>query len=433
MLQFIYDIPVLYKVIFSLLAILVLSRFFKTVFIPICVGTAIIACSLGYSANEVTAIFAHSTLNINTIFLFIVFFEIECLSLQMSESGTLKKIVHIVKSHLNKKKAMAVLPALIGFLPMPGGALFSAPLVDDCDESRENDPILKAKINYWFRHIWEYWWPLFPGVLLAIELSKLETWQFMLIQLPMSIFSVAVGYYFLLRKVRGEISKSPVKFDAGTVFSIFRLSLPVLIVMIVYGAIKITVPGISAINKYFPMAIGILTGIMILQAQSPLNLRQWKKIILSKSIYSMLLLVYAVVLYGSIIEGKLPDGTPVVGKIGIEIAAVGIPQTALLIIIPFICGMSTGVAIAFVGASFPIVMSLLGENPTIGTLLCSTFLAYGSGYVGMILSPVHVCLIVTNEHFNTQLAESLRRLALPAFVLLSLNFLLFLVMRFILC
>ena len=50
----------------------------------------------------------------------------------------------------------------------------------------------------------------------------------------------------------------------------------------------------------------------------------------------------------------------------------------------------------------------------------ATTLAFGFGYMGMMLSPVHVCLIVTNQHFRTQLLHSMRGLLLPAAAVLAL-------------
>ena len=86
---------------------------------------------------------------------------------------------------------------------------------------------------------------------------------------------------------------------------------------------------------------------------------------------------------------------------------------------------------AMVGAGFPIVISLLGENPELSSLLSTTALAYGFGYMGMILSPVHVCLIVTNEHFKTGLTDSLIRLLKPALVVFTGTLLIYFIVRWI--
>ncbi|HOF90144.1 MAG TPA: DUF401 family protein, partial [Armatimonadota bacterium] len=58
----------------------------------------------------------------------------------------------------------------------------------------------------------------------------------------------------------------------------------------------------------------------------------------------------------------------------------------------------------------------LGPDPAFGALLSTAALAYGFGYLGMMLSPVHVCLLVTNEHFNTRLHRTLPPLLGPAAV-----------------
>ena len=46
-------------------------------------------------------------------------------------------------------------------------------------------------------------------------------------------------------------------------------------------------------------------------------------------------------------------------------------------------------------------------------------LAYLSGYLGVMLSPSHLCLILTNEFFKSDLAR-VYRLMVPPFLLLAL-------------
>ena len=73
-----------------------------------------------------------------------------------------------------------------------------------------------------------------------------------------------------------------------------------------------------------------------------------------------------------------------------------------------------------VGASFPIVMQLAGIDPGIPLLVSTAILAYSAGHVGQLVSPVHVCLVVTNQHFHTSLVKSLKGLWGPClFVLLG--------------
>jgi hypothetical protein len=58
-------------------------------------------------------------------------------------------------------------------------------------------------------------------------------------------------------------------------------------------------------------------------------------------------------------------------------------------------------------------MSLIGADASFAEVAPTLALAYACGYAGMLLSPVHICLVVTNEHFKTDLGRSLAKLALP--------------------
>ncbi len=141
----------------------------------------------------------------------------------LNKAGRMERTVAALKSWLNNKKMLlAGLPALVGLLPMPGGAIFSAPLVASIDGSGELDARQKVAINYWFRHIWEYWWPLYPGVILAIRYSELPTAIFLLIQIPFTIAAAIGGYFFILKKVKRENFRNSEEWEAGTCRLSFR-------------------------------------------------------------------------------------------------------------------------------------------------------------------------------------------------------------------
>jgi len=46
-------------------------------------------------------------------------------------------------------------------------------------------------------------------------------------------------------------------------------------------------------------------------------------------------------------------------------------------------------------------------------LATTTVLAYGFGYMGMMLSPVHICFVVTNEFFKSRFLIVYRQLVGP--------------------
>ena len=74
-------------------------------------------------------------------------------------------------------------------------------------------------------------------------------------------------------------------------------------------------------------------------------------------------------------------------------------------LVPFVCGLVLGIAVGFVGSSYPIVVGLL-SGMTMGEALPYFCLAYIMGYMGMMLSPVHLCLVITNQYFKANLAKA---------------------------
>ncbi|MCX5719338.1 MAG: DUF401 family protein, partial [Nitrospirae bacterium] len=72
----------------------------------------------------------------------------------------------------------------------------------------------------------------------------------------------------------------------------------------------------------------------------------------------------------------------------------GIPVLPILFLLPFITGMLTGLTVGFVGSTFPLIISIAGS-----TAVPISF-AFASGFLGVLLSPVHICLILTKEYFK---------------------------------
>ena len=117
------------------------------------------------------------------------------LSSSMELSGQMQRLLEKFKGLIiNIRINLIVFPALIGLLPMPGGAVFSAPMVKELGANTGLPEDKLSFINYWFRHIWEYCWPLYPGVLLATILADLNILTFVLFMSPMTILAVLFGY-----------------------------------------------------------------------------------------------------------------------------------------------------------------------------------------------------------------------------------------------
>jgi hypothetical protein len=61
----------------------------------------------------------------------------------------------------------------------------------------------------------------------------------------------------------------------------------------------------------------------------------------------------------------------------------------------------------FVGASFPVVVSLTHGDPHFAAYIS---LAYAAGYTGMMASPIHMCLVLTKDYFKASFGGIYRTL-----------------------
>jgi len=77
-----------------------------------------------------------------------------------------------------------------------------------------------------------------------------------------------------------------------------------------------------------------------------------------------------------------------------------------------------------VGASFPLIIPLFPASSTVEYLAYAA-VAYSFGYMGMMLSPVHLCFLVTKDYFKASLMRSYRPLILPVVTVLISALILF--------
>ena len=435
--------PAIVKVLASLALVLTIKQFARSLVVALLIGAAVLGLWAGHSGAQVADIAWQRVSSLDGVLLAAVVAIVIWLSDQMSATGLMNDLVTAVRARVSRRAAMAVLPAVIGLLPMPGGALFSAPMVDSCDPEGTVDPLTKSCVNYWFRHLWEFGWPLYAGVLLIIneDYANIPMWQFMLVGLPLMFASCLAGYMFLLRRVPDHAEDAPENRPEHTGPSLFRLTMPITVVVIVYSAVILGHKGLDALtvsripepSNYTPVAVGLAAAVLVLNWMRPLTKPQWKEILTSKRTLSLVLLVMAAVVYGGVMKAPV-SGAPIVAETGKSMTlariiardmnAWGIPIMLVMMVLPLLAGITTGLSVGYVAASFPVIMALMGPDPTVAQKLAIIALGLGCGYMGVILSPIHVCHIVTNEPFGTRLLHSTLHVVKPALFVIGVAVLL---------
>jgi hypothetical protein len=321
----------------------------------------------------------------------------------MGETRQLERIVSLARNVIrNPKIVLTAMPALIGFLPIPGGALFSAPLVEKTDVESEINPSMRSFINYWFRHVWEYFFPLYPEVVLATALTGIKISEFISIQFPLSITSIIVGFIVISRIKLTSNIQDPVYRDWKTlVLYVLPILIPIVLILIgvtSWLSILISVFIALAINRKSTLEILIR--------------------VLRKFPWDVILNVVGVVVFKSFIENT--GGIPQMVQFFTQH---NFPIIVIITVAPFLVGLFSGMGIVPIGVTFPLIIPLAKDGNFYSTIM----LAYACGFMGVMLSPAHLCLVVSNQYFDADIREVYRLLAIPVISIIIVALVLYLV------
>jgi len=378
-------------------------------------ATAIILALLALSWQEIPKIF-YSTFDFSTfegrlaISVVLATFGIMLLSYLYKETGTInclsESFGRIVK---NSKVVLSVLPAVIGFLPVAGGALMSAPLVDSEAAKLKLKPEKKAYVNLWFRHTIFPVYPLSQVLIVTAGLTATTVPSIIVRQIPVVIVMVIIGYLISFRKVpkpRNEEntrSNSDVNSDLRSFVVAFS---PILATII--AAVVLDLVGFDLAKQGFDVLIATVVGIIVLIVISNLSLRVFVKPLKNWGIYGITLAAYGALLLGKVMKAI---GISEIFKTFVSNGSVDV--ILLLTIIPAVLGMFTASALGGVSLGIPILSGIIALSSNIPR---TASLIYISAFLGYIIAPTHLCFTFTAEYFNCPLGK-IYKYVIPSFLM----------------
>jgi integral membrane protein (TIGR00529 family) len=292
---------------------------------------------------------------------------------------------------------LPIIPALIGLLPMLGGAMLSAPLVEGIGTSLKLRPEQKTYINYWFRHVWECVFPLYPGLVLAGALLNIPLPTLVPAQAPLTLGAIIAGVLFGLRHINQDSeAREPTSRPASRWRSAGVLALsiwPIVLVILLSLVFRIE------------LALSLAVTILLAGLLNRLSLRTWGGLLREGLSPRMALLVIGIMLFKRMVEA-----TGAASTIPVAFASLGLPPQMVIFVVPLTVSLSTGMISAAVGISFPLLHPIIVGN---AVHLNYAVFAFTGGFVGMLLSPLHLCLALTKDYFQAQWG-SLYRMLVPS-------------------
>jgi len=337
--------------------------------------------------------------------LYIIIVLITFMGRFLRETGYLDRLVAAAHELPGgSRTAVAVMPALVGLMPMPGGALMSAPLVAEVVPKKAHSREFLTAVNYWSRHVVEYFWPVYPGIILSAALAGVPVGTISLLQLPMTLVMIPIGILFFVRKIKNDNG------DGGKILNptgkVIMAVWPILLTILLYA--------IFPIDLVWAVSTALILLVVI----------EWRRWAMIRRVAGEALTIRLLVLvYGIISFQNMLELSGAVGSIPALTGQLGLPVGVVIFAVCFSSGLLTGMVAAFVGLSYPILAGFLYQ-PDIN--LGHIFLAYISGYLGMMLSPAHFCLVLSTEYFKADLGRVYRLIGAPLMILFIIGIILYL-------
>lgn len=358
--------------------------------------------SIGWTAVEL----GRAAIEVDTLLLLGRIIMIITLGALAGRLGYLDRFVSGLRKLIpDNRVVIALMPAFGGLLPMPGGAMLSAPMVESALQTSPDTsgaaatPEEKFFVNYWFRHVWEYVWPLYPGLVVVASLVNRSLRDLFLANYPLTIAAIAGGTFFVLRRVRAGRNERRGEGRRAARRDLITGILP----------FAVTIVGVLVLK--FELILVVLAVVALLAVVEHAKKADILVAFRRGAEFQIVTLVIGVAAYKHMLTAAgIIDAVPTF------FMEMHLPQLAVIAAVPMLIGLITGVTLAFIGVTFPLLLPLMGGADIDLTLV---MFAFASGFVGCLLSPVHLCLVLSREYFRADLGRSYRMLILPSLTVMG--------------
>jgi len=404
------------KVLFAFGVMLAGLRLRQPLWLSVLAGGLVLALSFHMPVAQWAQVAAMSALQRETTYLILILALILFLSEVLEKSGQTKRLMQAATGFLvDPRLRLAFFPALVGFLPMPGGAVFSAPLVRDMADELGLARRDTALVNYWFRHLWELCWPLYPGIILTSALAGVPLARLIVYTCPCIALCMFLGWRFIMRPAVAHLKDAgPDPLPERDVRAALYQGLPMLIAICCGLGFEV---AMTYLAPDLPFELGIMAALLLAigcsLAQNRVGPGFVAGVLKDRELYKLVALVVSVLVFKDVLQAS--------GAVE-QLARVASGPGALFALtlgLPFLVGLISGITVAFVGATFPIILGVLHNIGAGDMLMPYLTLGLFAGFTGVMVSPLHVCFVLSCQFFGADIASTWRRLLIPCGLLLA--------------
>lgn len=377
-------------VIAAMILIVVLLRFKVLIGPAILSGGLLIWLFESRSFEKLWIAFTETLTMQRTWDLLLCLYFVMCLEVELRKSGSLHGMVVTLRNIFSSNKVtLAFMPAFLGLLPSLGGARFSAPIVQVASEGIAVDDEQKSAINLWFRHIFEFSNPLMPGVILACGIANVSIGDLIDQVGWVTILCFVLGWIFLIipLKITDLEKATNTQHDRTIDWKSLVLA---------FGPIVTSFLLIVAFNVQAALAMGLVVVAFIplyFWFKRPISVKSvFTESLDKKLFFNVVCILYFIQLLTVI--GTLDEIVSVFNNSSL-------PQAVIIACLSFIFGVMTGMGQGYIAIVMPIVALMAPGN----IVLVGIAMVYGMA--GQMVTPTHLCILVTVEYFKCRLWKTI--------------------------
>jgi integral membrane protein (TIGR00529 family) len=308
----------------------------------------------------------------------------------------------------------------MGTLLVTGGAIMAAPLVDEIGDDLNLEKSKKAAINLVFRHGWYFIYPMMPGFILVSEIAKIDKFELISIQWPLTIVILAIGYFMWIRpsKVNGDLTYQNGKRSLSDLTNFVKYSSPIWVSLVIALGLEgmqfaTLTDNMNKIISDVAFPIGLIVGILLTFFLNEKPEKMFTKFIQGINISIMFSGL------GIMIFKEMVGQLSVLNDVVLSFLDSGVPIYILFITLPLVTGLLSASTTSAIGVTLPILLPALSVSANPVPLI---MLAYTSSFLGYLVSPLHLCQILTLEYFKIKISDLYKEyvVAIPATFIASI-------------
>ncbi len=297
--------------------------------------------------------------------------------------------------------SLVIIPAVIGLMPVSGGALMSAPVVEGIGSVVNMEPELMIFANVWFRHTIFLFYPLGTELITTSAMTGFSVAEIASIQVPVAAIMILVGATITWRVLKKNRKVMEERRPEG--ISLLKVSAPLIIAIVA----AITLNQLIGI---FGMPIGVFLGYMTLALLSGLKKTVVLDSVINWRVAGVILAGYSIIFLqrSMVVSGATDAITSLATSSGISPKII---EAAL----PPVLSLAAGSTLTGIVLTVPVVSSMIKLT------LVDASIIFVSAYMFYVGSPAHLCLVYTSQYFKRSVTSSYKYMVPAVIVTATLS------------